>query len=124
MYSSRGERPTTTDLRACSCRARAVTHENGHRLVRRPYDLRHTAPSLWLNASGAPAEAAARAETSARVLDEVYPALHRQQVRPRQPAGRRRPRCAARQPTAVTARDSKRLYAPSAAARTLSAICT
>jgi integrase len=41
-------------------------------LARRPYDLRHAALSLWLNASGAPAEVAARAGTSARVLHEVY----------------------------------------------------
>jgi integrase len=41
-------------------------------LARRPYDLRHAALSLWLNATGAPAEVAARAGTSARVLLEVY----------------------------------------------------
>ena len=41
-------------------------------LARRPYDLRHAALSLWLNATGAPAEIAARAGTSARVLHEVY----------------------------------------------------
>ncbi len=41
-------------------------------LARRPYDLRHAALSLWLNASGAPAEVAARAGTSARVLHDVY----------------------------------------------------
>jgi hypothetical protein len=41
-------------------------------LARRPYDLRHAALSLWLNASGAPAEVAARAGNSARVLHEVY----------------------------------------------------
>jgi hypothetical protein len=41
-------------------------------LARRPYDLRHAALSLWLNATGAPAEVAARAGTSARVLHEVY----------------------------------------------------
>ncbi|HEX5297886.1 MAG TPA: hypothetical protein VFW50_12940 [Streptosporangiaceae bacterium] len=41
-------------------------------LARRPYDMRHAALSLWLNASGAPAEVAARAGTSARVLHEVY----------------------------------------------------
>jgi integrase len=44
-------------------------------LARRPYDLRHAALSLWLNATGEPAEVAARAGTSARVLHEVY--LHR-----------------------------------------------
>ncbi len=42
-------------------------------LARRPYDLRHAALSLWLNASGAPAEVAARAGNSARVLQDVYP---------------------------------------------------
>lgn len=41
-------------------------------LARRPYDLRYAALSLWLNATGAPAEVAARAGTSARVLHEVY----------------------------------------------------
>ena len=41
-------------------------------LARRPYDLRHAALSLWLNATGTPAEVAARAGTSARVLHEVY----------------------------------------------------
>ena len=41
-------------------------------LARRPYDLRHAALSLWLNASGTPAEVSARAGTSARVLHEVY----------------------------------------------------
>jgi hypothetical protein len=41
-------------------------------LARRPYDMRHAALSLWLNASGAPAEVAARAGTSARILHEVY----------------------------------------------------
>ena len=41
-------------------------------LARRPYDLRHAALSLWLNASGTPAEVAARAGNSARVLQEVY----------------------------------------------------
>ena len=41
-------------------------------LLRRPYDLRHAALSLWLNASGTPAEVAVRAGTSARVLHEVY----------------------------------------------------
>ena len=41
-------------------------------LARRPYDLRHAALSLWLNAGGEPAEAAARADNSARVLHQVY----------------------------------------------------
>jgi integrase len=41
-------------------------------LARRPYDLRHAALSLWLNASAAPAEVAARAGTSVHVLESVY----------------------------------------------------
>ncbi len=41
-------------------------------LARRLYDLRHAALSLWLNAAGEPAEVAARAGNSARVLYEVY----------------------------------------------------
>jgi len=41
-------------------------------LARRPYDLRHAALSLWLNASGTPADVAARAGNSARVLHGVY----------------------------------------------------
>ncbi|HEX5295396.1 MAG TPA: hypothetical protein VFW50_00175, partial [Streptosporangiaceae bacterium] len=41
-------------------------------LARRLYDLGHAALSLWLNASGAPAEIAARARTSARVLHDVH----------------------------------------------------
>jgi integrase len=41
-------------------------------LARRPYDLRHAALSLWLNATRAPAEIAARAGNSVRVLHTVY----------------------------------------------------
>ena len=41
-------------------------------LARRPYDLRHAALSLWLTASGAPAEIAARAGNSVHVLQTVY----------------------------------------------------
>jgi integrase len=41
-------------------------------LARRPYDLRHAALSLWLNASAEPAEVAARAGNSARVLHDMY----------------------------------------------------
>jgi hypothetical protein len=41
-------------------------------LARRPYDLRHAALSLWLNASGAPAEVAAGAGNSPRVLHDIY----------------------------------------------------
>jgi hypothetical protein len=40
--------------------------------ARGPYDLQHVGLSLWLNASGAPAEVAARAGTSVRVLEGVY----------------------------------------------------
>jgi hypothetical protein len=36
------------------------------------YDLRHAALSLWLNASGAPREIAARAGSCVRVLHHVY----------------------------------------------------
>jgi len=42
-------------------------------LARRPYDLRHAALSLWLNATGtAPAEVAVRAGNSVHVLQDVY----------------------------------------------------
>jgi hypothetical protein len=41
-------------------------------LARRPYNLRHAALSLWLNATGASAEVAARAGNSAGVLHDVY----------------------------------------------------
>ena len=41
-------------------------------LARRPYDLRHAALSLWLNASASPAEIAARAGNSVHVLQTVY----------------------------------------------------
>jgi hypothetical protein len=41
-------------------------------LARRPGDLRRAALSPWLNATGDPAEAAARAGNSARVPYEVY----------------------------------------------------
>ncbi len=41
-------------------------------LAQRPYDLRHAALSLWLNATGAPAEIAARTGNSVRVLHTVY----------------------------------------------------
>jgi integrase len=42
------------------------------RLARRPYDLRHAALSLWLNAGGDPAQIAARAGNSVAVLLSVY----------------------------------------------------
>jgi len=45
-------------------------------LARRPYDLRHAALPLWLNATGAPAEVAARAGTSVTVYSHR---LHGQQ---------------------------------------------
>lgn len=41
-------------------------------LARSPYDLRHAALSLWLDASSAPAQVAARAGNSVRVLQTVY----------------------------------------------------
>src|SRR5262249_43449470 len=62
-------------LRACLARRpprRAQPGPAAIPLARRPYDLRHAALSLWLNATGEPAEVAARAGDSARVLYEVY----------------------------------------------------
>jgi integrase len=41
-------------------------------LARRPYDLRHAALSLWLNAGGDPAQIAARAGNSVAVLLTAY----------------------------------------------------
>ena len=41
-------------------------------LARRPYDLRHAALSLWMNAGASPAEVAARAGHSVTVLLSVY----------------------------------------------------
>jgi integrase len=41
-------------------------------LARRPYDLRHAALSLWLNAGGDPAQIAVRAGNSVAVLLTVY----------------------------------------------------
>jgi hypothetical protein len=41
-------------------------------LAWRPYDLRHAALSLWLNAGGDPAQIAARAGNSVAVLLTVY----------------------------------------------------
>ena len=41
-------------------------------LARRPYDLRHAALSLWLSATSAPVEVAARAGNSIHVLQDVY----------------------------------------------------
>jgi integrase len=41
-------------------------------LARRPYDLRHAALTLWLNATSQPAEIAARAGNTPRVLHDTY----------------------------------------------------
>jgi hypothetical protein len=41
-------------------------------LARRPYDLRHAALTLWLNATTQPTEIAARAGNSPRVLHNTY----------------------------------------------------
>jgi len=93
-------------------------------LARRPYDLRHAALSLWLNATGAPVEIAARAGTSTRVLHDVYVHCISGPGRHGQPADRRRPRPRRRRARVVTVRESERLCAPSAPPQTLSAICT
>lgn len=44
----------------------------GTQPVRRPYDLRHAALSLWLASGAPPAEVAARAGHSVRVLLTIY----------------------------------------------------
>jgi hypothetical protein len=44
----------------------------GTQPVRRPYDLRHAALSLWLASGAPPAEIAARAGHSVRVLLTIY----------------------------------------------------
>jgi integrase len=44
----------------------------GAQPVRRPYDLRHAALSLWLSSGAPPAEIAARAGHSVRVLLTIY----------------------------------------------------
>jgi len=61
-------------LQACLARRppRRAQPELAATPLARPYDLRHAALSLWLNATGEPAEAAARAGNSPRVLYEVY----------------------------------------------------
>ena len=41
-------------------------------LARRPYDLRHAALSLWLTATSSPADIAARAGNSPRILHDTY----------------------------------------------------
>jgi integrase len=54
-------------------------------LACRPYDLRHAALSLWLNAGAPPAQIAARAGHSVTVLLTVY--THRVDARTRSPTG-------------------------------------
>ena len=83
-------------------------------LACRPYDLRHAALLLWLNATGAPAEVAARAGNSVHVLQDVYAHctdgredLISQQIEDALDPDSGR----------ITMRDSKRLYAPLAPAR-------
>ena len=45
----------------------------GTQPVRRPYNLRHAALSLWLASGAPPAEIAARAGHSVRALLTIYP---------------------------------------------------
>ena len=91
-------------------------------LARRPYDLRHAALSLWLNATGAPAEVAARAGNSVHVLQDVY--AHCTDGREDLISQRIEDALDPDSATArITMRDSKRLYAPLAPPQTLSAIC-
>ncbi len=54
-------------------RALALTKEQARSsLAARPYDLRHAALSLWLNAGVPPTEVAMRAGNSVEVLHRVY----------------------------------------------------
>ena len=54
-------------------RAAAMPEDGtGAQPVRRPYDLRHAALSLWLASGAPPAEIAARAGHSVRVLLTIY----------------------------------------------------
>jgi integrase len=53
-------------------RAAAIPGLAGTWPARRPYDLRHAALSLWLASGGPPAEIAARAGHSVRVLLTIY----------------------------------------------------
>ena len=53
-------------------RAAAIPGQAGTRPVRRPYDLRHAALSLWLASGAPPAEVAARAGHSVHVLLTTY----------------------------------------------------
>ena len=93
-------------------------------LARRPYDLRHAALSLWLNATGAPVEVAARAGDQRPCHARCLPALHQRPGRYYRPADPRRPRRRRQRDIVVTIRKSERLHAPSAPPQTLSAICT
>ena len=77
-------------------------------LARRPYDLRHAALSLWINADAPPAEVAARAGHSVTVLLSVYAHCIDGQGPDHQPARRARP--PPRQPGAVP--ESKRFREP------------
>ena len=54
--------------------------------ARRPYDLRHAALSLWLASGAPPAEIAARAGHSVRVLLTIYATAY--PAATRSPAGR------------------------------------
>jgi hypothetical protein len=91
-------------------------------LARRPYDLRHGALSLWLNAGGDPAQIAARAGHSVAVLLTVYSHcihghddLFNQQIGPR-------PRTA-RRTWSVPVRGKPAVAPTARRARTPSAIC-
>ncbi len=53
-------------------RAAAIPGQEGTQPARRPYDLRHAALSLWLSSGAPPAEVAARAGHSVRVLLTIY----------------------------------------------------
>jgi hypothetical protein len=68
-------------------RAAAMPEDGpGTQPVRRSYDLRHAALSLWLASVAAPAEIAARAGHSVRVLLTIY--AHCMPVATRSPASR------------------------------------
>ena len=85
--------------------------------ARRPYDLRHAALSLWLNATGAPAEVAARTDTSVHMLQDAYAHCTdgREDLISQQTEDALDPDSGT--PARITMRDSKRLYAPLAPAR-------
>jgi len=81
-------------------------------LARRPYDLRHAAPSFWLNASGAPAEVAGpRGHQRARPGKRLC-ALRRRPGRCHQPADRRRSQRLLSHLAGTTTGDSKRFAEP------------